>query len=135
MEVEFMLKNHYNIGVEATIDVLGGKWKPVVLCHLKDNGTMRTSELKRAIPNITQKMLTQQLRELEEDSIIERIVYQQVPPKVEYKLSDYGQTLSEILSSLCQWGEFHIAKMHDEGRPVSLEKQDFINIPGLVSSE
>lgn len=130
-----MLKNHYNIGVEATIDVLGGKWKPVVLCHLKDNGTMRTSELKRAIPNITQKMLTQQLRELEEDSIIERIVYQQVPPKVEYKLSDYGQTLSEILSSLCQWGEFHIAKMHDEGRPVSLEKQDFINIPGLVSSE
>ncbi|HJF68350.1 winged helix-turn-helix transcriptional regulator [Staphylococcus kloosii] len=130
-----MLKNHYNIGVEATIDVLGGKWKPVVLCHLKDNGTMRTSELKRAIPNITQKMLTQQLRELEEDSIIERIVYQQVPPKVEYKLSDYGQTLSEILSSLCQWGEFHIAKMHDEGRPVSLEKQDFINIPDLVSSE
>lgn len=130
-----MLKNHYNIGVEATIDVLGGKWKPVVLCHLKDNGTMRTSELKRAIPNITQKMLTQQLRELEEDSIIERIVYQQVPPKVEYKLSDYGQTLSEILSSLCQWGEFHIAKMHDEGRPVSLEKQDFINIPGSVSSE
>jgi DNA-binding HxlR family transcriptional regulator len=135
MEVEYMLKNHYNIGVEATIDVLGGKWKPVVLCHLKDNGTMRTSELKRAIPNITQKMLTQQLRELEEDSIIERIVYQQVPPKVEYKLSDYGQTLSEILSSLCQWGEFHIAKMHDEGRPVSLEKQDFINIPDLVSSE
>jgi DNA-binding HxlR family transcriptional regulator len=135
MEVEFMLKNHYNIGVEATIDVLGGKWKPVVLCHLKDNGTMRTSELKRAIPNITQKMLTQQLRELEEDSIIERIVYQQVPPKVEYKLSDYGQTLSEILSSLCQWGEFHIAKMHNEGRPVSLEKQDFINIPDLVSSE
>ncbi|MCD8877833.1 winged helix-turn-helix transcriptional regulator [Staphylococcus kloosii] len=130
-----MLKNHYNIGVEATIDVLGGKWKPVVLCHLKDNGTMRTSELKRAIPNITQKMLTQQLRELEEDSIIERIVYQQVPPKVEYKLSDYGQTLSEILSSLFQWGEFHIAKMHDEGRPVSLEKQDFINIPDLVSSE
>ena len=130
-----MLKHHYNIGVEATIDVLGGKWKPVVLCHLKDNGTMRTSELKRAIPNITQKMLTQQLRELEEDSIIERIVYQQVPPKVEYKLSDYGQTLSEILSSLCQWGEFHIAKMHDEGRPVSLEKQDFINIRDLVSSE
>ncbi|GAA6817690.1 helix-turn-helix transcriptional regulator [Staphylococcus sp. 18_1_E_LY] len=130
-----MLKNHYNIGVEATIDVLGGKWKPVVLCHLKDNGTMRTSELKRAIPNITQKMLTQQLRELEEDSIIERIVYQQVPPKVEYKLSDYGKTLSEILSSLCKWGEFHVAKMHDEGRPVSLEKQDFINIPDLVSSE
>lgn len=86
-----MLREHYNIGVEATIDVLGGKWKPVILCHLKDNGTLRTSELKRAIPNITQKMLTQQLRELEEDCIIERIVYQQVPPKVEYVLSEIGR--------------------------------------------
>lgn len=124
-----MLREHYNIGVEATIDVLGGKWKPVILCHLKDNGTLRTSELKRAIPNITQKMLTQQLRELEEDCIIERIVYQQVPPKVEYVLSDYGQSLGNLLSTLCEWGEFHIEKKYQEGRDVSLEKQDFVHIP------
>ena len=124
-----MLREHYNTGVEATIDVLGGKWKPVILCHLKDNGTLRTSELKRAIPNITQKMLTQQLRELEEDCIIERIVYQQVPPKVEYVLSDYGQSLGNLLSTLCEWGEFHIEKMYQEGRDVSLEKQDFVHIP------
>ena len=124
-----MLREHYNIGVEATIDVLGGKWKPVILCHLKDNGTLRTSELKRAIPNITQKMLTQQLRELEEDCIIERIVYQQVPPKVEYVLSDYGQSLGNLLSTLCEWGEKKKKKMYQEGRDVSLEKQDFVHIP------
>lgn len=101
----------YNIGVEATIDVIGGKWKPVILCHLKDEGKMRTSELKRAIPKITQKMLTQQLRELEHDQIINRIVYQQIPPKVEYELSEYGKSLNTILTSLCGWGESHIEKM------------------------
>jgi len=108
----------YNIGVEATIDVIGGKWKPVILCHLQNNGLMRTSALKRAIPTITQKMLTQQLRELEKDGIINRIVYDQVPPKVEYELSEYGQTLGNILSSLCYWGEYHVEKMYEQGEPV-----------------
>lgn len=119
----------YNIGVEATIDVIGGKWKPVILCHLQNNGLMRTSALKRAIPTITQKMLTQQLRELEKDGIINRIVYDQVPPKVEYELSEYGQTLGNILSSLCYWGEYHVEKMYEQGEPVTLNQQDFINIP------
>lgn len=119
----------YNIGVEATIDVIGGKWKPVMLCHLQNNGRMRTSALKRAIPTITQKMLTQQLRELEKDGIINRIVYDQVPPKVEYELSDYGQTLGKILSSLCYWGEFHVEKMYKQGESVTLNQQDFVDIP------
>ena len=119
----------YNIGVEATIDVIGGKWKPVMLCHLQNNGRMRTSALKRAIPTITQKMLTQQLRELEKDGIINRIVYDQVPPKVEYELSEYGQTLGKILSSLCYWGEFHVAKMYKQGESVTLNQQDFVDIP------
>lgn len=119
----------YNIGVEATIDVIGGKWKPVILYHLQNNGLMRTSALKRAIPTITQKMLTQQLRELEKDGIINRIVYDQVPPKVEYDLSEYGQTLGNILSSLCYWGEFHVEKMYEQGESVTLNQQDFINIP------
>lgn len=105
----------YNIGVEATIDVIGGKWKPVILCHLKDEGPMRTSELKRAIPQITQKMLTQQLRELENDYIINRIVYNQVPPKVQYELSEYGQSLNSILTALCSWGESHIQKQTEKG--------------------
>ncbi|RIP28481.1 transcriptional regulator [Staphylococcus gallinarum] len=119
----------YNIGVEATIDVIGGKWKPVMLCHLQNNGRMRTSALKRAIPTITQKMLTQQLRELEKDGIINRIVYDQVPPKVEYELSEYGQTLGKILSSLCYWGEFHVEKMYKHGESVTLNQQDFVDIP------
>lgn len=74
----------------------------------------RTSELKRLMPNITQKMLTQQLRELEEDGVINRLVYQQVPPKVEYELSEYGWTLKDILDSLCAWGETHITKVYGD---------------------
>ncbi|PIE94029.1 MarR family transcriptional regulator [Bacillus fungorum] len=99
----------YNIHVEATLEVIGRKWKAVILCYLK-KGTKRTSELKRLMPNITQKMLTQQLRELEEDGVTQRKVYDQVPPKVEYSLTDYGSSLGTILDSLCAWGENHLKK-------------------------
>jgi len=108
-----MKKKKYNISVEATLEVIGGKWKCVILCHLT-HGTKRTSELKRLMPDITQKMLTQQLRELEEDGVINRIVYNQVPPKVEYELSDYGWSLQSILDSLCAWGEKHITKVYGD---------------------
>jgi DNA-binding HxlR family transcriptional regulator len=106
-------KKKYNISVEATLEVIGGKWKTVILCHLT-HGKKRTSELKRLMPNITQKMLTQQLRELEEDGVINRIIYNQVPPKVEYELSEYGQSLESILSALCTWGENHITKIYGD---------------------
>lgn len=99
----------YNIPVEATLEVIGGKWKVVILCHLT-KGTKRTSELKRLMPGITQKMLTQQLRELEDDGVIQRKVYNQVPPKVEYSLTEYGWSLESILDSLCAWGECHLEK-------------------------
>ncbi len=108
-----MNKKKYNISVEATLEVIGGKWKCVILCHLT-HGKKRTSELKRLMPNITQKMLTQQLRELEEDGVINRIVYQQIPPKVEYELSDYGRSLEQILNALCIWGENHIIKVYGD---------------------
>lgn len=108
-----MQTKKYNIAVEATLEVIGGKWKCVILCHLT-HGRKRTSELKRLMPNITQKMLTQQLRELEEDGVINRIIYNQVPPKVEYELSDYGQSLSGILNMLCTWGENHITKVYGD---------------------
>ena len=108
-----MEKKKYNISVEATLEVIGGKWKCVILCHLT-HGKKRTSELKRLMPNITQKMLTQQLRELEEDGIINRIIYQQIPPKVEYELSEYGQSLQSILDALCNWGERHIMKVYGD---------------------
>ncbi|OME87413.1 transcriptional regulator [Paenibacillus sp. FSL A5-0031] len=104
-----MIKKKYNISVEATLEVIGGKWKCVILCHLT-HGKKRTSDLKRIMPSITQKMLTQQLRELEQDGIVNRISYNEVPPRVEYELSEYGWSLKSILDSLCSWGEIHIIK-------------------------
>lgn len=109
----------YHIGVEATLEVIGGKWKPIILCHL-GNGPMRTGELRRAIPQITQKMLTQQLRELEENQIISRKVYQQVPPKVVYELTDYGRTLGDLLVRMSIWGEQRVAKLTADHQDVTL---------------
>ena len=108
-----MIKKKYNISVEATLEVIGGKWKCVILCHLT-HGKKRTTELKQLMPHITQKMLTQQLRELEADGIINRISYNQVPPKVEYELSDYGTSLGSILTLLCDWGEQHIIRQYGD---------------------
>ncbi|GIN85954.1 putative HTH-type transcriptional regulator YtcD [Heyndrickxia sporothermodurans] len=121
-----MQRKKYNISVEATLEVIGGKWKCVILCHLT-HGKKRTSELKRLMPNITQKMLIQQLRELEEDGVIHRIVYQQIPPKVEYELSEYGWSLKEILDSLCAWGEKHITKVY--GDKFSVLEKSILNEP------
>lgn len=90
--------------VENTLRVIGGKWKPLILWHLME-GTKRFGELKRVIPGITQKMLTQQLRELETDQLVHREVYAQVPPKVEYSLTDFGHTLGPVLDLLCDWGK------------------------------
>ncbi|WP_308639837.1 winged helix-turn-helix transcriptional regulator [Paenibacillus silvisoli] len=112
MEKEATRKK-YNISVEATLEVIGGKWKCVILCHLT-HGRKRTSDLKRLMPSITQKMLTQQLRELEEDGVVNRIVYNQVPPRVEYELSEYGLSLESILNALCNWGETHIIKKYGD---------------------
>ncbi|MEK4647733.1 helix-turn-helix domain-containing protein [Exiguobacterium sp. FSL W8-0210] len=97
----------YNIPVEATLEVIGGKWKVVIMCHLI-KGERRTSELRKLMPTITQKMLTQQLRELEEDGVIIRTVFEQVPPKVVYSLSEYGWSLKQILDAMCAWGEGRI---------------------------
>jgi DNA-binding HxlR family transcriptional regulator len=97
----------YNIPVEATLDVIGGKWKVVIMCLLI-KGEKRTSELKRSMSGITQKMLTQQLRELEQHGVLKRKIYEQVPPKVVYSLTEYGWSLRPILDSMCAWGEQHI---------------------------
>ncbi|MBB6215925.1 DNA-binding HxlR family transcriptional regulator [Anaerosolibacter carboniphilus] len=94
----------YTCTFEITIDLIGGKWKPLIIWHLGSKGTQRFSELKKLLPQITQKMLTQQLRELETDNLVIRKVYPQVPPKVEYSLSELGKTLMPILSMMCDWG-------------------------------
>lgn len=129
-EGEIRMKKIYHIGVEATIEVIGGKWKPIILCHL-GNGPIRTGDLKRKIPSITQKMLTQQLRELEDDKIISRKVYNQVPPKVEYSLTKEGKSLREILIEMSIWGEKRIEQLRKEGNDVELTSDDhngFINM-------
>jgi DNA-binding HxlR family transcriptional regulator len=97
----------YKCTIEITLGVIGGKWKTLLLYHLLD-GPKRTSELKRQISGITQKMLTQQLKELEKDGVVHRKSYNQVPPKVEYSLTDHGRTLEPILRDLCKWGMKHL---------------------------
>lgn len=94
--------------VNATLKVIGGKWKPLIMWHLS-NGTKRFSELKRELPGVTQKMITQQLRELEDDGLVLREVYPVVPPKVEYSLTKYGESLTPVLKEMAKWGEKHLA--------------------------
>ncbi len=94
--------------VEAAISMIGGKYKAVILWYLM-NDTLRYSELHRKIPRATDKMLAQQLRELERDGLINRVVYPVVPPKTEYSLTEYGKTLAPILDALCDWGEDYLS--------------------------
>ena len=100
----------YNCPVEVTIDVVGGKWKGIILYHLLE-GKKRFNEFRRLIPEITQRMLTLQLRELEQDGIIHREVYKQVPPKVEYSLTEFGLTLAPIIHQMVEWGLKHTKKL------------------------
>ncbi|WP_025716462.1 winged helix-turn-helix transcriptional regulator [Paenibacillus sp. 1-18] len=90
--------------VETTLDVIGGKWKGIILYQLL-NGTKRFNEFRRLNPGITQFMLTLQLRELERDGIIHREIYKEVPPRVEYSLTDFGRTLGPVIMTMQAWGE------------------------------
>lgn len=96
--------------VQTTLKILGGKWKILILWHLKDQAR-RFSTLKRLMPEITEKMLIQQLRELEKDEIVNRHVYSDVPPKVEYSFTEYGRSLEPVLQVLCNWGEEHLQRV------------------------
>lgn len=91
---------------------MGGKWKALLLWNLSQ-GTKRFGELQRLLEGVTQKMLTQQLRELEEDGLISRKIYPVVPPKVEYSMTDYGRSLQPVLDAMSEWGEKHFQKNKD----------------------
>lgn len=96
--------------VEAALAIVGGKWKGIILYHLRHE-TRRFNELRRLIPDVTQRMLTKQLRELEAHQIINRKIYRQIPPKVEYSLTNFGLTLTPILQALEEWGDEYIEKI------------------------
>mgnify|MGYP001599884486 FL=1 len=93
-----------NCPVEATLDIIGGKWKSIILFRVLEE-TRRFNELRRLVPNLTQRMLTNQLRELEQDGLIARKVFAQVPPKVEYSITGLGRTLEPVLLALTKWAE------------------------------
>ncbi len=122
--------------VEATLELIDGKWKGVILFHLL-HGTMRFNALRKRLPNVTQRMLTAQLRELEQDGFVLRTVYAEVPPKVEYSLTERGRSLEPVIMALKHWGDAHTSfekgdepmskpavSCHGDERPVSVVTDD-----------
>lgn len=107
--------------VAYTLSKIGGKWKIIILCFLNE-GKKRNTELLKRIPSISQKMLTQQLRDLEEDKIINRIVHDVLPPCVEYQMSDFGKTLIPLLDFMREWGEEHMK--HCDKSTTTLKKKE-----------
>ncbi|MBE7212477.1 MAG: helix-turn-helix transcriptional regulator [Gluconacetobacter diazotrophicus] len=99
---------HPGCPVEAAISLIDGKWKSVILFHLLEGDVLRFGALRRLLPEVTPRMLTNQLRELEADGLITRTVYPQVPPKVEYALSPLGRSLEPVLAALKRWGDEHL---------------------------
>ena len=97
--------------VERVIDVFGGKWKPAVIYALEIEGTLRFNELRRLIPGVSQRMLTQQLRELERDGVVSRKHFPEIPPRVEYSLTKLGQSLDPVGQAIEAWGDAHMAEV------------------------
>jgi DNA-binding HxlR family transcriptional regulator len=102
-------------GVEGAFRILEGRWKMVIIFHLLARGILRFSELEKAIPGVSQKMLIQQLRELERDGVVNRTVYPQVPPKVEYGLTEWGKAMCPALDELLEWAA--LRPKHSRGGP------------------
>ena len=99
--------SYTNCPVEAGLDIIGGKWKSIILFRVLE-GTRRFNELRRLLPSLTQRTLTNQLRELEQDGLISRKIYAEVPPKVEYSITDFGETLEPVLVALKDWADTHM---------------------------
>ncbi|WP_422929925.1 winged helix-turn-helix transcriptional regulator [Singulisphaera sp. PoT] len=127
-------KRAYSSGIEAAFDVIGGKWKVVILWVLLPQ-PRRFGELKRLATGITEKMLIQQLRQMEADGIIRREVFHEIPPRVEYSLTEFGVSLKEVLDPLCTWGHEHmerISRCHGRDGCESLEDA---SLPGDESED
>lgn len=103
-----MTNNFPGCPVESTLSFLDGKWKGVILYHLLSDGTLRFNELRRRLSSVTQRMLTKQLRELEESGLITRTIFPVVPPRVDYALTPLGQSLRPVIDALDHWGQGHV---------------------------
>jgi DNA-binding HxlR family transcriptional regulator len=104
----------YICGIDAALDVVSGKWKGLILWELDAHGVRRFAELRRGLTGVSEKMLTQHLREMEEDGLVHRKVYAEVPPRVEYSLTEYGRTLNHALGPLGTWGLERIRRERSE---------------------
>lgn len=104
---------NYTCPVEAALDVVGGKWKAVIVYFLSVSETLRFSDLRRKLPGVSERILTRQLRELESHGIVRRQVFPEAPPRVEYSLTEYGRTLQVVISALCTWGTEHVKRLSE----------------------
>ncbi|MEU4762516.1 helix-turn-helix domain-containing protein [Actinosynnema sp. NPDC023794] len=104
----------YFCGIDAAMDVVSGKWKSLILWDLAEHGVRRFAQLRRGLPGVSEKMLVQQLRELEEDGLVHREVFPEVPPRVEYALTGHGESLNEALAALGVWGAERIERIGAE---------------------
>jgi len=104
----------YICGIDAAMDVVAGKWKSLILWELENYGTRRFGELRRGLPGVSEKMLIQHLREMEADELVHREVYREVPPRVEYSLTEHGRSLNEALGPLGDWGTERIRRIGAE---------------------
>ncbi|ABD88958.1 winged helix-turn-helix transcriptional regulator [Rhodopseudomonas palustris] len=122
-----MKRRDFNCGpgcpVEVTLDLIDGKWKGVILYHLQE-GRLRFGELRKKMPGITQRMLTKQLRALEDDALVTRKVFAEVPPRVEYALSETGLRLRPVIDALRRWGEDHQARQAAGAQPSAAADAD-----------
>ncbi|MCF0049142.1 helix-turn-helix transcriptional regulator [Dyadobacter chenwenxiniae] len=107
-------------GMAYTLGVLGGRWKPAILCRLM-HGTLRYGELKKSILGISERMLVAQLRELESDGIVQRKVFPEVPPRVEYEMTELGLSMQEVLAAMSDWGNMHRSVSNDRALAASSE--------------
>ncbi|MEI9987853.1 MAG: helix-turn-helix domain-containing protein [Aliidongia sp.] len=117
-----MRDREYSCGLDAALDVIGGKWKVLILWPLR-MAPRRFGELRRDVPGISEKMLIQQLKEMERDGIVTRHDYKEVPPRVEYALTAFGHSLCEAVTPLCEWGQLHMARIEACKETCELAKQ------------